>query len=244
MWSLKETERTEDSQNMKLHLPSVHQYYFASCKVFVTLVPFQEHCSSESTICMNQAPEVRELLLCDLYQKDSCFLWHRGHWHFVSTAQQAKGCSQQPCHSHTPFMSARFKMHSDTGILKIARQIFPRHILCATSILQQKQSATVAVREKGNYNCIPSSHLLIKAVGKMQVFWTLDPTTEKNMVLICVYAQYVYLCMCVCAAGMHAQSSQLPVSGVFHGTLHSPGTLTAQPGDLALIPLHPQFPAF
>lgn len=174
MCSLKETGSTEDSQNMKLHLPSVHQHYFASCKVFVTSVPFQEHCSSESTICMNQAQKT-ELLLCDLYQKDSCFLWHRGHWHFVSTAQQAKGCSQQakgcsqqPCHSHTPFMSAMFKMYSDTGILKIACQIFPRHILCATSILQEKQSATISVSEKGNYNCIPSRRL-IKAVEKMQV---------------------------------------------------------------------------
>lgn len=45
-------------------------------------------------------------------------------------------------------------------------------------------------------------------------------------------------CICVCAAGMNAHSSQLPVSGVFHGTLHSPGTLTAHPGDLALIPPH------
>lgn len=49
----------------------------------------------------------------------------------------------------------------------------------------------------------------------------------------------VCVCLHVCAADIHAQNSQLPVSGVFHGTLHSPGTLTAQPGDLALIPLHP-----
>lgn len=75
--------------------------------------------------------------LRDLYRKDSCFLWHRGCWRFVCTAQQAKGCSQQLCHSHIPFISARLKMPSGTATLKMACQIFFRHILCATSVLQQ-----------------------------------------------------------------------------------------------------------
>lgn len=67
-----------------------------------------------------------------------------------------------------------------TAILKTAGQIFSKHILCAIGILQQQQNATTAANERDDFNCMPSFHPLIKAVGKTQESWFLEPMSQEK----------------------------------------------------------------